>query len=150
MVISTLNASVAQGGSVEFLTVVGLDSALPGFITEFLHGEVARQFSSIATIYEWYAQDLSAMDHVKWAQEGLESHVGRLKGALSKVGLLSEKDIAAIATLKRPLLERLEERAAELQERDEERAEAMQDEWKDRYAEERYELESGRFADVDE
>jgi hypothetical protein len=39
---------------------------------------------------------------------------------------------------------------AEIKESEERRADYMQDEWKARYYEERYELENGRFSDVDE
>jgi len=47
-------------------------------------------------------------------------------------------------------LSRLAERRSEIEENEERYAEYMQDEWKERYDEERYELENGRFSDVDE
>lgn len=45
---------------------------------------------------------------------------------------------------------RLEERRSEIGEREEARSESMAEEWKERRSEERYEMEHGRFSDVDE
>jgi hypothetical protein len=52
--------------------------------------------------------------------------------------------------MKESLDSRLSERHAEIEEGEQRRADAYEDDWRERYYEDQYELEHGRFADVDE
>lgn len=73
-----------------------------------------------------------------------------LRDALQRTGSWSVAEATRLDALKASRKERLSEKRAEIEENDERRTDHMQDEWKERYYEERFELENGRFADVDE
>lgn len=150
IVVDTLRASVEDSGWLGFLEIEGLRDVLPGFVEEFLRGELAGGFNSIETLYRWYAQDLSSTAHVDSALDALDTQATRLRTGLSKSWFSSDSAQGAITAAKGVFDERLEEVKAEIEGNEERRAEDQQDEWKERWYEERYELENGRFADVDE
>lgn len=150
IILNTLRASVEGSGWLGFLDIDGLRDVLPGFAEEFLKQEIATDFGSLEALYRWYAQDLSSTDHVASALDALDAHAARLRAGLSDSGLLSDVAEAAIAAQKGRFDERLKGVKAELDEEEEQRADHDQDEWKERWYEQRYELENGRFADVDE
>jgi hypothetical protein len=149
IVVDALRASVGSSGWLGFLNVDGLREVLPGFVEDFVNAELAADFGSIETLYRWYSQDLSSTDHVDSALDALDAHAERLRTGLSDSGLLSDRAQAAIAAQKKRFDERLNEVKAELEEDEEQRADRDQDEWKERWHEQRYEVENGRFSDVD-
>ena len=137
-------------GWLGFLDVDGLGEVLPGFVEDFLKEEVAAGFGSMESLYCWYSQDLSSADHVESAIEALDVHVARLRTGLIDSGLMSVGAQAMIAAKKGRFDGRLNDLKAELDEEEAQRADHDQDEWKERWHDQRYELEHGRFADVDE
>ncbi len=150
LVEDALREAAEESGWCGFLDVDGLRDALPGFEWAFVEGENESAFSSAPRLYDWYAQDLSSVEHVDSALEAVEAHCTRLREAFQRSGRWSEAIATRLDAVKARLDERLSERRAEIEEDEEQRADYMQDEWKERYYEERYELENGRFSDVDE
>lgn len=150
LVQDALREAVEDSGWCGFLDVDGLRDALPGFEKTFVEGELERSFSSMVRLYDWYAQDLSSVELVDVALEALDSHGARLREAAQRSTEWTDSTAARLDAVKARLDERLHERRAEIEENEERRADYMEDEWKERYYEERYELEHGRFADVDE
>lgn len=150
IIVDALRASVENSGWLGFLEIDGLRDVLPGFAEEFLRGELAGGFSSMETLYRWYAQDLSSTDHVDSALDALDTQTTRLRTGLSDFGFSSDSAQAALTAAKGVFDGSLQELKAELEEDEERRADHEQDEWKERWYEQRYELENGRFADVDE
>ena len=148
ILVEALGASVEDSGWLGFFEIEGLRDVLPGFVEEFMRREFAGGFSSIEKLYLWYAQDPSSTAHVDSALDALATQATRLRTWLSDTGLSSDSAQAAITATKKAFDGRLEELRAEIQENEERRAEQEQDE--ERWYEERYELENGRFADVDE
>ncbi len=150
IVVDALRASVKDSGWLGFIEIEGFRDVLPGFVEEFLREELAGGFGSIKTLYRWYAQDLSSIDHVDSALDALDTQATRLRTGLSDSGLSSDGAQAALTAAKGACDGRLQELKAELEEDEERRADHEQDEWKERSYEQSYELENGRFADVDE
>jgi len=150
LVEDTIREAAEDSGWCGFLEVDGLRDALPGFEKTFVEEELERSFSSTLRLYDWYAQELSSVEHVDSALEAIEAHCARLREALRRSATWSEVAARRLDVVKARLDGRLSERRAEIEENEERRADYMQDEWKERYYEERYELENGRFSDVDE
>lgn len=148
--IDALATSVDDYGWIAFLDMEGLSNIVPEFVDEFLKSELKNSFHSFERLYDWHAGDLSSADHVDSALETLETHAKRLQKALSYADLLSNDAHAALASAKAYCEGRLLERRSKIEEYEEQRAEYNEDEWKERWHEERYEREQGRFADVDE
>lgn len=144
-----LREAARGSGWCGFLDLDGIRGALPGFIESFVASEINGAFSSIERLYSWYAQDLSSIDHVDGAIEGIAGHCSRLWGALSR-DVSSSKHSDVIVATRAVVDERLAERRSEIEENEERRADHYQDEWREQNYEERHELENGRFADVDE
>jgi hypothetical protein len=149
-VVDAVVESVGQHGWSGFLAIPDFDAAIPGLIGKFLESQAKDNFSTFESLYDWYTQDISSHEHVDSAIEALDEHAVRLQAALSKAGVLSDNTKSELTKVKQRLDARLQERRTDIEEAEERRADAMQDEWKERYHEERYELENGRFADVDE
>jgi hypothetical protein len=150
LVEDALREATEESGWCGFLDVDGLREALPGFERSFVEGDMERSFSSTLRLYDWYAQDLSSVEHVDSALEAIEAHYACLKEALQRSATRSEATATRLDTVMARLEERLSERRAEIEEDEDRRADYMQDEWKEQYYMERYELENGRFSDVDE
>ncbi len=133
-----------------FLEVDEIADVLPSFVQEFLSKEAADGFPSLDKLYWWYAQDLSAKAHVDAALDGIGLQAGRMRDGLAAAGLDSAETQRSLAGMRGRLEERLHEKRDEINEQEDRRADYMQDEAKERWREERHEMESGRFADVDE
>lgn len=141
--------AVDESGWCGFLDVDGASSAIPGLAESILAREAECGFQSIERLYDWYAQDLSAEPLVQSAIEALDSHCRRLEDALASDTALP--DASRIIRVTRERFDRLlAERRDEIEENEQRRADYLQDEWKEQYYEDKYELENGRFADVDE
>ncbi len=150
LVANTLREAAEDFGWCGFLDIDGLQDALPGFEKAFVDEELEHSFSSTLRLYDWYAQDLSSAEHVDSALEAIEAHCVRLREALQRSATWSEVAARRLDAMKARLDEQFSERRVEIEEYEERRADYMEDEWKERYYEERYELENGRFSDVDE
>jgi hypothetical protein len=148
--IEALAESVDDYGWAGFLDINDINSIVPELIAGFLKGELENGFHSFKSLYDWHAGDLSSTDHIDSALEALNIHASRLQKALSSANLLSNDAKASLASAKEYYEGRLHERRAEIEENEERRAEYYEDEWKERWHEERYEREFGRFADIDE
>jgi hypothetical protein len=146
----TLRESIHESGWCGFLDVADFAQVFPELIRELISEDTLAGFSSATSLYEWHAQDLSSRDHIESAQEDLDTHSQRLKRALAEMGLATAARLSALDASVARALESLDERRAELEEAEERRADFYEDEWKERWYEERYEMENGRFADVDE
>jgi hypothetical protein len=133
-----------------FLDIEGLNAALPDLERTFIQDELKCSFASTLRLYDWYAQDLSSVEFVDSAIEAIDAHCLRLREALQRTGLWSDTEATRLDAVKTRLIELLYEKRTEIEEKDERYADHMEDEWKERYYEERHELENGRFADVDE
>lgn len=150
LVEDALRGAVEDSGWCGFLDIEGLRDALPGFEKVLVEEELGRSFSSAQRIYDWYAEDLSSVEHVDSALDAIEAHCVRLREALQRSAMWSKATAAQLDTVQVRLEERLFERRAEIEENDERYADYMHDQWKEQYYEERHELKYGRFADVDE
>lgn len=150
IVVDAMRKSVIDNGWGGFLEINDFWVLVPEFLDEFLNGEVTGGFNSLAALYSWYVEDLSTTDHVDSALEALDTHVGRLLAALSAAGQASDMVRTSLAATKARFDERLHEKRAEIIEEEDLYADSHEEEWKERWHEERYELENGRFADVDE
>ncbi len=150
LVKDALLEAVEDSGWCGFLSVEGLDQALPGFEKSFLSTELAEPFLATKRLYKWHVQDLSSIQHVDAAAEAIETHCTRLQVALERNGMWSDQRAKQLKVLTDRFDERLSDRRHELRENEERRADYMQDEWKERSRDDRDELENGRFADVDE
>jgi hypothetical protein len=149
LVETALREAADDSGWCGFLEVAGLHRALPGFERAFVEQESER-FETVRRLYRWYAQDLSAIAHVDSALEAIQSHCARLRKAFQRNAMWSTLTEQGLEAIKVAFEADLEERRAEIEENEERRADYDQDDLKERYYEERYELENGRFADVDE
>ncbi|WP_120624556.1 restriction endonuclease [Corallococcus sicarius] len=150
---STLQEAASDTGWCGFLDEDELREALPGFNEEFIAEEAESGFASIERIYEWYREGASTVGHVDNAVDAIESHCRRLRNEISKSAFPPNRVDqlqADVNALRDNMSQRLAERRFEIEENDERRAEYNADEWKERYYEERYELEQSIFADVDE
>lgn len=150
LVENALRAGAANSGWCGFLDVEGLKEVLPDFEKTFIQDELGQSFPSALLLYDWYAQDLSSVELVDSAIDAIDAHCRRLREALQRTGTWSVSAKSQLDSVKASRTRQLLERRAEIEENDERRADQMQDEWKERYYEERYELENGRFSDVDE
>jgi hypothetical protein len=149
LVETALREAADDSGWCGFLDVAGIHRALPGFERAFVEQE-SEGFETVRRLYRWYAQDLSAIAHVDSALEAIQSHCTRLREAFQRNAMWSTLTERRLEAIKVAFEADLEERRAEIEENEERRADHDQDDWKERYYEERYELENGRFADVDE
>lgn len=150
LVRESLRKAVRASGWCGFLDVEGLSLALPGLEEDFVREESAAAFPSVRRLYEWYAQDLSSIELVGFAMEAIDSHCTRLRAALVRAGAWSDSSGRLLDSAKAGCQEALAERREELEAYEQERAEYLHDQWKEQYYEERYEVENGRFSDVDE
>lgn len=149
-VTTILGKAAAEYGWAGFADVVAHNAEFLSFFHEFLEVETSRGFPSIDRLYDWYAQDLSSLDHLDSAQEGMNQHVERLHRALSRLSLLSPEVERRLAEEKAHVDQRIGERRAEIEDDEDRRAEFDEDYRRERWSEDRYEQEHGRFADVDE
>lgn len=150
IVLDAMRKSESDYGWGGFLEIDDFWVLLPEFVDEFLNGEVTGGFNSLSTLYSWYAEDLSSIDHVDSALEALDIHVDRLRSALKAADQASDMVIRSLEATNTRFYERLHVKRAEIKEEEGLYADDHEDEWKERWYEERYELENGRFADVDE
>jgi hypothetical protein len=150
IVTAAMGEGIEQSGWTGFLSEPELESLLPGSTAKFLLNEVERGFPTFQTLYEWYSEDLSGREHVDAASEAVGSFCVRVQRALSMQGMLSTESEAAMIKLKSRFEARLDERRSEINDDEEARSDSMADEWNERRAEEQYEMERGRFSDVDE
>lgn len=141
--LATLENALLQGdldsGWVGFLEVKELKGLLPGLWARTTRTPDATRAKRME---EWARGDLSDRDLVESAIETLKSHRD-----------LVERHVPFDLQTRRAYeyaLERLEEKQAEMAEEAAARSEANMDDWKERRWEEKYELENGPFADVDE
>jgi hypothetical protein len=150
---NTLQEAASDTGWCGFLHKEGLRDALPGFAEAFILEEAESGFASIARLYEWCRAGASTVGHIDGAVETIESHCTRLRNELAMSGIptgQANQLQAFVNTLRNEMCQRLAGRRLEIEEDDERRAEFYEDDWKERYHEERYELEQSMFADVDE
>jgi hypothetical protein len=129
----------ADSGWIGFLEIEELEALLPALWARTTSTPDAGR---VSRIYDWATADLSSSDHVEAAIETLKSHRA-----------LVERCVAVDAQTRNAYeysLTRLEEERGEIAEAEEARSDAYMDEWKERRWEEKYELENGPFADVDE
>jgi hypothetical protein len=102
----------------------------------------------VAKLADWYAEDLSSIDHIDGAMDGLSQHHTRLLRALKELPSVepgAEEDLAVKIGGR---LGDLEERRAEVEEDMERRAEIAADDWRDTGPRDVSALD--RYADVDE
>jgi hypothetical protein len=150
LVEGTIRKGAETSGWCGFLDIEGLRAALPELESAFIQDELKCSFESTLRLYDWYAQELSSVELIDSAIEAIDAHCMRLHDALQRTGSWSVAEATRLDDLKVSCTERLFEKRTQIEENEERRADHMQDEWKERYYEERYELENGRFADVDE
>lgn len=145
-----LAEAVEENGWSGFLAIPDVELILPGVSIAFLENEIESGFSSLETLYGWCSQDLSSRAQVNGLIETLEGSRAAIGNALRRTNLASQDVEKKLNSIYEILNARLEEQRAEIDDYEESRADSMIDEWKDRMAEEQYERQSGRFADVDE
>jgi Restriction endonuclease len=150
LVEDALREGVESSGWCGFLDVEGLELALPELERNFVLAELEQSFPSMLRLYDWYAQDLSSIEHIDSAMEAIDAHYTRLREALQRGEAWFDSAGRRLAAVKDSCTGRLSERRTDIEEDAERYADHMHDEWKERYYEERYELENGRFSDVDE
>jgi len=141
-----LQAAVDEYGWFGFLDIDGIATSLPTMVQAIVRKEVDEGFPSLDRLYEWFAQDLSSREHVEGAMEGIESHCRRLGNEVRG----DDTQMKALNAAREFADSRLDERHSEMLERKYKRADYDGDAWKEHYYESKYELEHGRFADVDE
>ena len=147
---AAMRQSAKEAGWCGFLDVEGVRNTFPELVQEFLATEVAEGFGSVDLMYSWYAQDLSSVDFVQGAIQAIESHCDRLSQALSPDGDPRKELQESIDWRRQEALKLLEACLLRFEEGEEQWANDHEDDWKEQWHEERYELENGRFADVDE
>ena len=133
--------------------MVSLDSkyGVPRFLVSLdSKAEAANGFSSLERLNKWYAEDLSSVGLVDSAIEGINNQETLLVEALSTTDLLSESVRASLVAVKSSIVEKLQTCRDEEIERQDRRSENAAGDRQERWHEERYELEYGPFADVDE
>jgi|LSQX01.3.fsa_nt_gb hypothetical protein len=133
-----------------FLEVDGLEDALPGFEATFLEEEMNCSFMSAKLLYDWHAQDFSSIEFIDFAAIAIEEHCDRLQSALQRSSMWTEVAAKRLNTVKMHLDDQISEQRWQIEEYEERRADEMHEDWKVQRYEERYELENGRFSDVDE
>lgn len=146
----TLRHGVDQAGWLGFIDVEGVEDALPEFSRETVQADHQSGFCSVEQLYEWYAQDLSSLDHIDGARDAVHAHCQRLESAITR---LMGHDPAALESIRHRKMYFDAKLARERAEREKEESEGDYDgydDWRDSQAEERHELEHGRFSDVDE
>jgi hypothetical protein len=143
---AALQAAADEYGWLGFLDVTGFERALPAFSSRMIQREIDGGFPSIELLYDWHAQDLSSKQHVEGAMGAIESHCERLSEEFSK----DASKLSALASAREFVDSRLAERLGEIEDDENQRGDYFHDEWKERYYAGKYELENGRFADVDE
>jgi hypothetical protein len=150
VLMKALRESWEESGHLGFLHVEGVRELIPEFVRTILTEEVEKGFEGVERFYDWMAQDLSEMELVDSALSELGGHVELLSNAARSFGLLSAEAQQSLQARKNAAEEALSERAAEIEDDAERPSDYLQDEWKEQWREERDELETGRFADVDE
>lgn len=150
IVVEAIQVAVEQSGWSGFLDCDGLEEVVPGVVEAFVREQVERKFSTFDTVYRWYTNDVSSEDQLDSAIDAIQNHSTNLRRALEKLRILTDEAKEQLRSNTRRFIDRLEERRLEISEAAEQRADAMQDEWKERWFDERYQRENGRFADVDE
>ncbi len=145
----TLLESVEESGWTGFLNVDEIETVVPAFLETFLQEEIKTDFSSLETLYDWYAQDFSEKDFVYAAIEEIESQTARLQMFINYRGVSSESIEASLKNTRSRILGRLAEKLDEIEEEEGGRADYEYDTWKDMQIEEAHALETSRFSDVD-
>lgn len=141
--------ALERNGWCGFLDNGEFTELMPDLVEELVRADEDAGFSSSDRLYEWLSEDLSSKDLLENAKEELEAHASRVVRYLRKQGGHDAGAWTVRASVE-PHVDELEEALAKEKEAEEERADYMQDEWKERWYEEKYELERGRFSDVDE
>ena len=144
----TIKQSMSDFGWMGFLDVDGFTQAFPDLVRRAVGSEAEARFPSVAKLAGWYAEDLSSIDHIDGAIDGLSQHHTRLLRALRELPSVepgAEEDLAVKIGGR---LGDLEERRAEVEEDMERRAEIAADEWRDTGQRDVSALD--RYADVDE
>ena len=144
----TIEQSISDFGWMGFLDVDGFPQAFPELVRRAVRREVDAGFPSVAKLATWYAEDLSSIDHIDGALDGVSQHHTRLLRALKELPSVEPGAGEELAVRIGGRLGDLEERRAEAEEDMERRAEMAADDWRE--AEPRGLSAFDRYADVDE
>lgn len=145
-----LRECVGWSGWTGFLDVDGIYDAVPGIVEAIVRDEIERGFPSTEKLYEWHREDLSSASQIDSGQEELGIHKERLKRAIAARKLVGDTEQLDLAVAQ--YTDRLEEEREDVARGEARREYRAYYERKDSEArrEERYEVERGRFSDVDE
>lgn len=146
----SLKQAVEDTGWTGFLEIEGIRPLLRSFLHDMLDFEIRSGFPSVESLYDWHQDDLTSPAEIDAAIDGISKHADRLDYELRFMPTYSTDPRAALAAEKDKNIKSLQEMRAEMEKEDDTRGDRNYDSWRERWTEERYEIEHGRFSDVDE
>jgi hypothetical protein len=149
-VVESIDKSMGDHGWLGCLDVDGFEPLASVQMKAILERDTQNRFPSFDKLFDWHADNLGMPSECGHTIEVIKAHANRLREWSAYYGVLQDGDSQQIESQQTHYVNRLQERLTELEEHEEAKADYYADEWKERWQEERFEIENGMFRDVDE